>query len=238
MAHDGFTLHDLCAYNDKHNGGNGEGNRDGTNDNFSWNCGAEGATSDEGAPPPPPQHTHIAASAHPLSAGSSMCHSSSAFQSIEACRCCKFWPAKALRAHVPKFLSGPRQNLGWGSRSLSACVGGAGVVALRWRQMRNFMVALLVSQGTPMVLSGADPSRPSSAPPFLSPAMSGVSAAEMSLSEHLLTPPLTHVRERTGEHEAEGAAGKQAASCAAMVFVNLMHGRWRGTLNYSTAVDG
>lgn len=49
VAHDGFTLHDLCAYNDKHNDANGEGNRDGTNDNFSWNCGVEGDTSDEGA---------------------------------------------------------------------------------------------------------------------------------------------------------------------------------------------
>jgi len=39
IAHDGFTLHDLVAYNVKHNDANGEGNRDGTNDNFSWNCG-------------------------------------------------------------------------------------------------------------------------------------------------------------------------------------------------------
>ena len=80
VAHDGFTLHDLCAYNSKHNDANGEGNRDGSNDNFSWNCGAEG---DDGADP--------------------------------------------------------------------------GVYALRSRQMRNFMVALLVSQGTPMVLAGAPP---------------------------------------------------------------------------------
>ena len=39
IAHDGFTLHDLVAYNAKHNDANGEGNRDGSNDNFSWNCG-------------------------------------------------------------------------------------------------------------------------------------------------------------------------------------------------------
>ena len=39
IAHDGFTLHDLVAYNTKHNDANGEGNRDGSNDNFSWNCG-------------------------------------------------------------------------------------------------------------------------------------------------------------------------------------------------------
>ena len=78
VAHDGFTLHDLCAYNVKHNDANGEGNRDGSNDNFSWNCGAEGQDGADG-----------------------------------------------------------------------------GVLALRGRQMRNFMVALLMSQGTPMVLAGA-----------------------------------------------------------------------------------
>ena len=41
-AHDGFTLHDLVSYNDKHNEANGEDNRDGTDDNRSWNCGVEG----------------------------------------------------------------------------------------------------------------------------------------------------------------------------------------------------
>jgi glycogen operon protein len=45
-AHDGFTLHDLVSYNDKHNEANGEENRDGHNDNLSWNCGAEGPTDD------------------------------------------------------------------------------------------------------------------------------------------------------------------------------------------------
>ena len=45
-AHDGFTLHDLAAYNGKHNEANGEGNQDGTDDNRSWNCGAEGETDD------------------------------------------------------------------------------------------------------------------------------------------------------------------------------------------------
>ncbi len=45
-CHDGFTLHDLVSYNEKHNELNGEGNRDGSNDNNSWNCGAEGATTD------------------------------------------------------------------------------------------------------------------------------------------------------------------------------------------------
>ncbi|MFN0069973.1 MAG: glycogen debranching protein GlgX [Chloroflexota bacterium] len=45
-AHDGFTLNDLVSYNDKHNDANGEGNRDGINDNQSWNCGVEGETDD------------------------------------------------------------------------------------------------------------------------------------------------------------------------------------------------
>jgi isoamylase len=45
-AHDGFTLADLTAYNEKHNEANGEGNADGTDDNRSWNCGAEGPTDD------------------------------------------------------------------------------------------------------------------------------------------------------------------------------------------------
>jgi len=40
-CHDGFTLNDLVSYNHKHNEANGEGNRDGTDDNRSWNCGAE-----------------------------------------------------------------------------------------------------------------------------------------------------------------------------------------------------
>ncbi len=47
-AHDGFTLADLVSYNDKHNEANGEGNKDGTDDNRSWNCGAEGPTDDAG----------------------------------------------------------------------------------------------------------------------------------------------------------------------------------------------
>ena len=45
-AHDGFTLHDLVSYNEKHNDANGEDNRDGHSENLSWNCGAEGATDD------------------------------------------------------------------------------------------------------------------------------------------------------------------------------------------------
>jgi glycogen operon protein len=45
-AHDGFTLQDLVSYNEKHNEANGEDNRDGSNDNRSWNCGVEGPTDD------------------------------------------------------------------------------------------------------------------------------------------------------------------------------------------------
>jgi glycogen operon protein len=45
-CHDGFTLRDLVSYNQKHNEANGEGNRDGSDDNRSWNCGVEGPTDD------------------------------------------------------------------------------------------------------------------------------------------------------------------------------------------------
>ena len=45
-CHDGFTLNDLVSYNGKHNEANGEDNRDGSNDNLSWNCGVEGETPD------------------------------------------------------------------------------------------------------------------------------------------------------------------------------------------------
>ncbi|GGZ34681.1 glycogen operon protein GlgX homolog [Streptomyces inusitatus] len=45
-CHDGFTLHDLVSYEEKHNEANGEGNRDGESDNRSWNCGAEGESED------------------------------------------------------------------------------------------------------------------------------------------------------------------------------------------------
>jgi len=46
-SHDGFTLYDLVAYNNKHNQANGQNDTDGTNNNYSWNCGHEG---DDGAP--------------------------------------------------------------------------------------------------------------------------------------------------------------------------------------------
>jgi glycogen operon protein len=45
-CHDGFTLNDLFSYNGKHNEANGENNRDGASENYSWNCGVEGPTSD------------------------------------------------------------------------------------------------------------------------------------------------------------------------------------------------
>ena len=47
-VHDGFTIGDLVSYNAKHNEANGEDNRDGSDDNRSWNCGAEGPTDDAG----------------------------------------------------------------------------------------------------------------------------------------------------------------------------------------------
>ncbi|KAI9106702.1 hypothetical protein K1719_022230 [Acacia pycnantha] len=76
IAHDGFTLCDLVSYNFKHNEANGEGGNDGSNDNFSWNCGFEGETDS------------------------------------------------------------------------------ATIKALRSRQMKNFHLALMISQGTPMMLMG------------------------------------------------------------------------------------
>ena len=45
-AHDGFTLQDLVSYEQKHNWTNGEDNLDGPNENYSWNCGAEGRADD------------------------------------------------------------------------------------------------------------------------------------------------------------------------------------------------
>jgi isoamylase len=45
-CHDGFTLNDLVSYNQKHNEANGDGNRDGADDNHSWNCGVEGPSDD------------------------------------------------------------------------------------------------------------------------------------------------------------------------------------------------
>jgi glycogen operon protein len=47
-CHDGFTLNDLVSYTQKHNEANGENNRDGADDNLSWNCGTEGPTDDSG----------------------------------------------------------------------------------------------------------------------------------------------------------------------------------------------
>jgi glycogen operon protein len=46
-CHDGYSLNDLVSYNDKHNEANGEQNRDGADDNRSWNCGVEGPTADQ-----------------------------------------------------------------------------------------------------------------------------------------------------------------------------------------------
>ena len=46
--HDGFTLHDLVSYNEKHNEANGEDNSDGESHNLSWNCGVEGPTDESG----------------------------------------------------------------------------------------------------------------------------------------------------------------------------------------------
>lgn len=47
-CHDGFTMYDLVSYNEKHNSANGENNRDGIDENLSWNCGIEGETDNDG----------------------------------------------------------------------------------------------------------------------------------------------------------------------------------------------
>jgi glycogen operon protein len=75
-CHDGFTLADLVSYNGKHNEANGEGGRDGSDDNRSWNCGTEGPTGDPGS-----------ASCGPGSGATSWPRCSAR----RACRCC--WPA-------------------------------------------------------------------------------------------------------------------------------------------------
>eukprot|EP00887_Chlorella_sp_A99_P000861 scaffold5.g861.t1 len=97
IAHDGFTLADLVSYNQKHNEANGEGGRDGTNDNYSWNCGAS-------------------AWGRALGGG-------------------------ALGGERLGAVEGPADN--------------PAVLALRQKQqMRNLHLALMLSQGTPMVLAG------------------------------------------------------------------------------------
>ena len=74
-CHDGFTLADLVSYNGKHNEANGEDNRDGTDDNRSWNCGVEG----------PAEATPRSPSCAPGSSGTSSSRSSS----LRASRCCR-----------------------------------------------------------------------------------------------------------------------------------------------------
>ncbi len=64
-CHDGFTLVDLVSYNEKHNEANGEGGRDGSDDNRSWNCGVEGPTDDPTHPRPAPA-TDAELPRHPL----------------------------------------------------------------------------------------------------------------------------------------------------------------------------
>ena len=71
-AHDGFTLHDLVSYNEKHNAANGEGNQDGSNENLSWNCGVEGPTDDPAI----------------LASGRQQRNFLPRYSSRRACRCC------------------------------------------------------------------------------------------------------------------------------------------------------
>ena len=76
-AHDGFTLHDLVSYNEKHNEANGEDNRDGHDNNLSWNCGVEGPT-DDPDDPGAARTPEAQPAGHPAAVA-------------RACRCC--WPA-------------------------------------------------------------------------------------------------------------------------------------------------
>ena len=65
-SHDGFTLYDLVSYDHKHNWANGQNNQDGTDDNYSWNCGHEGdegRSRGSGAPPEAGQEFLLSASA-------------------------------------------------------------------------------------------------------------------------------------------------------------------------------
>ena len=83
-AHDGFTLHDLVSYNDKHNEANGEDNRDGNNNNLSWNCGVEGPTDD-------PEINRAARSARSATCSRRCC-------CRRACRCCSPATRSAARS--------------------------------------------------------------------------------------------------------------------------------------------
>ena len=74
-CHDGFTLADLVSYNTKHNEANGEDNRDGTDDNYSWNCGVEGPTDDpavlrlRASPDEEPDRSAAGGAGHPDATG-------------------------------------------------------------------------------------------------------------------------------------------------------------------------
>ena len=104
-CHDGFTLHDLVSYNDKHNEANGEDNRDGESHNRSWNCGAEGETDDPdgaGAARPPDAQLHRHADAVPGRADAQ--------------------PRRRVRAHAAR----QQQRLLPGQRAVLGAVAGPG----------------------------------------------------------------------------------------------------------------
>ncbi len=83
-VHDGFTLRDLVSYDTKHNEANGEDNRDGTDDNRSWNCGVEGPTRRPGGDRP--ARRRVAGAARPRCCCRSACRCSSAATSSVARR--------------------------------------------------------------------------------------------------------------------------------------------------------
>ena len=68
-CHDGFTLNDLVSFNEKHNQANGENNRDGSSQNYSWNCGVEGFTDDPDVEHMPPSQIRNALTLNLLAVG-------------------------------------------------------------------------------------------------------------------------------------------------------------------------
>ena len=121
------TLLAAVAYNEKHNDANGEGNRDGTNDNFSWNCGVEGPTDNGGE--------------GGRRGGACVCWGFAAARASVHAR--RRAPAPSTRAHALTH-----------AHPAHARPPSAAVLALRQRQMRNMHMVLMLSQGVPMLLAG------------------------------------------------------------------------------------
>jgi glycogen operon protein len=123
-CHDGFCLQDLVSYNDKHNEANGEENRDGGNDNNSWNCGVEGPTDDTAAVK--------------VVTGDKLPTSISEVGPTDDKTIVKVVTGEGLPSSISA--AGPSDA--------------QAIVELRERQKRNFLATLFISQGVPMLLAG------------------------------------------------------------------------------------